>query len=1305
MAGQVNTTLLITGKTVGLVRARAEIQSVYRSSQREITQLTSNVQQFGHHTLNAFGIFKGLAIYRGFGMLTQQLGQGLQAAIEFEKAMANVNSLLLVGSEDLKKYSDFAAELGQTLPLTMQMIAEGMYDVVSAGIKGEEQIKKVVRLAGTAAVAGVTDLRSAVQAGIGTMNAFGKSVDDLSHIYDVQFMTVKMGILQYEQLNQVLGRVTATAALAGQQMETAFGALVAISRGGFGGVAFAEGSTRVTRFFQELSDPSAQAKLRELGIAVFDSFGQMRNAIDIVADVNAKLATLTEEARQAQVRQIFTNIRSAQGFQVLSTQIDIWREAQLKGIFSAGAMPSAAEKQLETVSAILVTLQNQFTSAMRVIVENLKPALEAVGTLFTTIGNNIVPVIMMFGTLAARFVVAGIATKMLSINMQKQVFLFEQERLAADLDTLSLERNSLEIKMNTFAKAAATSASIKSAQTNMTRIAAIDGETAAINRQMITNNMHIGQMQMQRLLMVGNIASMLTMAGAMYAMSAGNETAAKVLIGLTMGLSTFSAIMPIVIGLTTAHTSSLTAQGGAGFFAAAGLTAATGGLAAIGIAAGVAVVVGVAAAAMISLSMATDEATASTDSYLDTIGRMDDAQKNLEQNVKSLVDTLVEEGHTLGYITDEVERYVEAQRGLSDVGMADLAGLASQGLMVHEETAIVAPRFAEGKTAESEATKAAKATAELLHLDYEQGLAGDISTIDAAQTQLRGMVTSTNDAIRWMGEQYTTELFGKDFGGALLTMWKDYGIGLRAVSKDQKKVFDNVTTMAKAEAATILEEAKASIAPVGEHIGDKFTPSPWTGSIFHALKLGFAKDIITPVYQTQEQYDTELEVELAEKGYQAILNVTDHYMTIGDKMANVVGKTMAEINEEIKSGVAGWFDSTKGMMEIEDFVDRLINASDALEAAGYDFSGTAVTWDNLGEKWARIQKMWMGLQMMQTISGVLDSMQDIPDMITGQRAIYDTQPTNAATNALSIIEGEAGQQIRDQIAKFSAMQSDVGRHAARALQMQYDQIVRISKQTEQVVTGYEDVTQSFWTGGQEESIQGMQDQLYATMLPILQSMYGDTSSGILEILQGMFGNMGDPGYWDTMFASEEIAQTIAEMAQEFIDIVSGANGISGAMEAFVEHSKSLEDAGFYFKNVAGGWEMLGEEWARIQSYFKVTEMINSFVQSAKMMQEYGVELPAAFETNMYMLMQTMATSVMPDFQGVIEGIVDNIGSANFWEALADGMSNADISQSNSITLAPYIVISERADAEEVVQIVHDSLVEEAKRAGFTWAGG
>ncbi len=409
-----NFNLNLVAKSYGVTKAQAEIQQLYRSSTQNVERLTQSVTKFGHHNFAAFAIFKGLAIYRGFGMVTQQLGEGIQKAIEFEKAMANVNSLLQVGQAELLTYSNYLADLGQKLPLTMQELADGMYDVVSAGITAEDQIKKVVEVAGKAAVAGITSLKNAVQAGIGTMNAFGKSVDALDHIYDVHFMTVKMGILTYEQLNQVLGRTTATAALAGQGMETATAALVAVSRGGFGGVAFAEGSTRVVRFFQELGDPSTHASIRNLGIQVFDSFGKMRNAIDIVADINVKLAEMTEEARQAQIRQMFTNIRSAQGFQVLSQQIDVWSEAQMRSIFSTNAMTDAYDKQMKSVSVTMTMMANKFTAVMRDIVDVMSPALKGLNHMFDALGQNITMIAAIIGFMAAKYLVTSTAMKMLA---------------------------------------------------------------------------------------------------------------------------------------------------------------------------------------------------------------------------------------------------------------------------------------------------------------------------------------------------------------------------------------------------------------------------------------------------------------------------------------------------------------------------------------------------------------------------------------------------------------------------------------------------------------------------------------------------------------------------------------------------------------------------------------------------------------------------------------------------------------------------------------------------------------------------
>jgi hypothetical protein len=404
--------LIVSARSTGIPEVQAQINTLYRAGRTDIQGLTADAQRFGHHSMEAFQIFKGLAIYRGFGYITQSIGEGVTAAMEFEYSLARINSLLQVSDTAIQDYGKHIAELGQTVPLALNDIAMGMYDIVSAGFEQEEEILKVLDLSARAAVAGSANIRTTIQAGIGAMNAFGRTTNDLSHIFDVQFQTVKYGIFEYDQLNQVFGRVASAGSLAGQQLESVSGALVAISRGGFGGPAFEEGATRVVNFFQELSRPKAQQDIEALGVAVFDSFGKMRDAMDIVADLNTKLATMTEEQQQAAVNQIFTNIRSAQGFEVLSKQLGVWREATLQNIFAAGATNDAFEKMANTAKATIATIQNQFTYGMTGLVDQLKAPLEWIGSIISTVGQNIYPVIIMLGALASKYVQSAIADQM-----------------------------------------------------------------------------------------------------------------------------------------------------------------------------------------------------------------------------------------------------------------------------------------------------------------------------------------------------------------------------------------------------------------------------------------------------------------------------------------------------------------------------------------------------------------------------------------------------------------------------------------------------------------------------------------------------------------------------------------------------------------------------------------------------------------------------------------------------------------------------------------------------------------------------
>jgi len=331
---------------------------------------------------------------------------------------------------------------------------------------------------------------------------------------------------------------------------------------------------------------------------------------------------------------------------------------------------------------------------------------------------------------------------------------------------------------------------------------------------------------------------------------------------------------------------------------------------------------------------------------------------------------------------------------------------------------------------------------------------------------------------------------------------------------------------------------------------------------------------------------------------------------------------------------------------------------------------------------------------MQTLMSVADAMTELPEAIAGPNVAtaWEERPTAAAEEAIA-------KQSSAQYAAVKKLIANLPEHNLIRKQWQrwIDAIDAAAQETEQVAVEWESANEDLREG------------VYGALVPIFEQFAPDLAGNLSEVLGSLLGNLADPGFWDAFLnfeeAEEVIIETIEEMADAFLETVTGAGGFGDAIAAFTEHGEVLDNAGYYFRGVAENWYLLGEEWARIQSYFKVTEMINSFIQAANAMKEYGVTIPEEFQANMFTLMQIMANNVLPDFQGVIDTLMDNIGTEGFWGALADGMAEAQIVQQNSIVLAPYIVISERADSEEIMELIHQSLVDEAERAGFTWGGG
>jgi TP901 family phage tail tape measure protein len=198
------------------------------NASRVLSDLAGNTQTIG-------AIATG-AIVAGFGAATVAVAdfasRGIQEFMVFEQGMQEVFSLLPGISQDaMDKMTDQVERLSQRFGVLPEKTIPAMYEALSAGIP-QDNVFKFLETANKAAIAGVTDLETAVNGISSAMNAYGHDVLDAGKASDIMFQTVKLGKTTFEELSNSLYNVSPTAAALGVSFEDLNAQIAAITAQG-----------------------------------------------------------------------------------------------------------------------------------------------------------------------------------------------------------------------------------------------------------------------------------------------------------------------------------------------------------------------------------------------------------------------------------------------------------------------------------------------------------------------------------------------------------------------------------------------------------------------------------------------------------------------------------------------------------------------------------------------------------------------------------------------------------------------------------------------------------------------------------------------------------------------------------------------------------------------------------------------------------------------------------------------------------------------------------------------------------------
>lgn len=287
MAGEVKLAIILTASMRGM---------------QSFDKAGGGIRGIGAAAKSAIAPLALFAAYAAFEFLKDSI----KIAMDFEQVMAEAGSIVGKTADEMRDMSDAVKEMSLSIPQSPKDLGIALYDIYSAGITDSADALNALELSAKTASAGLTDAATAAKAGISTMNAFGMEASELEHIFDVQFLTIKHGVLRYEELAAVVGQLAPSAKSAGQSMESMYAAMAILTKQGLNAAIAA---TSLARAMDGMTKPEAIRAAAELGISFVemtadsirarDEFLRQKSTLDELANsynqIEADVKSLGDE--------------------------------------------------------------------------------------------------------------------------------------------------------------------------------------------------------------------------------------------------------------------------------------------------------------------------------------------------------------------------------------------------------------------------------------------------------------------------------------------------------------------------------------------------------------------------------------------------------------------------------------------------------------------------------------------------------------------------------------------------------------------------------------------------------------------------------------------------------------------------------------------------------------------------------------------------------------------------------------------------------------------------------------------------
>lgn len=264
----------------------------------------------------------GEAILRNAGFQKLFELEASKVAIEFDAVSSSLKAFGKLTNDQLKTAQDFADQIGIKYPLSANEALKAILDLIKAG-QNLQSVKFILpSAADLAALSDTGDLQNATRALIAAEGAFSEFAEDVPATFEniavatnIIAAAADTSTASIEEINAGLADVGASAKTAGLNLQETSAALAILNdaqlRGAEGGRALRAALNAI------FTRDQAAEEFKKLGIAIFDSSGNIRDFDSILKDLNRRFRGLTQQ----QIIESLGNISDVFGRTALSILI------------------------------------------------------------------------------------------------------------------------------------------------------------------------------------------------------------------------------------------------------------------------------------------------------------------------------------------------------------------------------------------------------------------------------------------------------------------------------------------------------------------------------------------------------------------------------------------------------------------------------------------------------------------------------------------------------------------------------------------------------------------------------------------------------------------------------------------------------------------------------------------------------------------------------------------------------------------------------------------------------------------------